>query len=161
MLISERNVCQWTSHFVKEEGAWQSDLVHGEVWKQIDWHERYVWRKEVTRAPYDGIWWTRYWFVGLCALHEDLVCIFLSFSDYFYKLFSVYNILNEGGLQMCCSPWNENLTLLVQIKFLNLFLYVSKKTNWKIYWSEQSFTGLKAEDQCSSWRLVLVGKTVS
>jgi len=23
--------------------------------------------------------------------------------------------------------------------------------NWKIYWSEQSFTGLGPEDRCSSW----------
>ena len=98
------------------------------------------------------------WFV--CFAWRFSLHYFLSFSDYFYKLFSVYNILNEGSLQTCCSPRNENLTLLVQIKFLNLFLYVSKKTNWKIYWPEQSFTGLKAEDRCSSWELVLVGKTV-
>jgi hypothetical protein len=25
--------------------------------------------------------------------------------------------------------------------------------NWKIYWSEQGFTGLGIENQCSSWRL--------
>jgi hypothetical protein len=47
---------------------------------------------------------------------------------------------------------NENLNLLVWIKFLNLFyIYINK--NWKIYWSEQSFTGLGLESQCSSWGL--------
>ena len=43
------------------------------------------------------------------------------------------------------SPQNENLNLLVQIKFLNLFLYSSLKINW----SEQSFPGLESEDLCS------------
>jgi hypothetical protein len=43
------------------------------------------------------------------------------------------------------SPQNENLNLLVRIKFLNLFLYSSLKINW----SEQSFTGLGSEDLCS------------
>ena len=38
-------------------------------------------------------------------------------------------------------PWNENLNFLVRIKFLKLFLFSSLK-NWKIYWSEQNFTGL-------------------
>jgi len=53
------------------------------------------------------------------------------------------------------SPWNENWNLLVRMKFLNLFyiymcgIYLNK--NWKIYWSEQSFTGLGTEDRCSSW----------
>ena len=41
------------------------------------------------------------------------------------------------------SPRNEKLKLLVRIKFLNLFLYSSLKRNWKIYWSEQSFTGIR------------------
>jgi hypothetical protein len=46
---------------------------------------------------------------------------------------------------------NENLNLLVQIKFLNLFLHNSLQKNWKIYWSKQSFTGLGQEERCSSW----------
>jgi hypothetical protein len=48
------------------------------------------------------------------------------------------------------SPRNENLNLLIRIKFLNLFLYSSKKKTEKIYWSEQRFTGLGLEDRCSS-----------
>jgi hypothetical protein len=28
------------------------------------------------------------------------------------------------------SPWNENLNLLIQIKFLNLFLYSFKQELW-------------------------------
>ena len=53
------------------------------------------------------------------------------------------------------SPRNENLNLLIRIKFLNLFLYSSKKKTEKIYWSEQRFTGLGLEDRCSSWGLIL------
>ena len=35
-----------------------------------------------------------------------------------------------------CSPWNENLNLLVQMHFLNLFLYISlSKKNYKNYWT--------------------------
>ena len=35
-----------------------------------------------------------------------------------------------------------------------IYLYiVLKKNNWKIYWSEQSFTGPGLEDRCSSWGL--------
>jgi len=30
-------------------------------------------------------------------------------------------------------------------------MYLNK--NWKIYWSEQSFTGLGSEDRWSSWGL--------
>jgi hypothetical protein len=42
-----------------------------------------------------------------------------------------------------CSPWYENLNLLVRIKFLkkNYVQNVVLNKNWKMYWSEQSFTG--------------------
>ena len=50
------------------------------------------------------------------------------------------------------SPQNENLNLLVWIKFLNLFLY-SSKGKLKNFWSEQNVTGLGPEDWCSSLRL--------
>jgi hypothetical protein len=44
---------------------------------------------------------------------------------------------------------------MVRIKFFNLFLYtyVVLNKDFKIYWSEQSFTGLVQEDLCSSWGL--------
>jgi len=53
------------------------------------------------------------------------------------------------------SPRNENLILLVQIRLLKLFLYtfVVLNKNWKMYWSEQSFTGFRPEDRCSLWGL--------
>ena len=54
-------------------------------------------------------------------------------------------------MQRVISPRNENFNVLVQIKFLNIFLYISKKKLKKIYWSKQSFTGLGPEDWCSSW----------
>jgi len=34
---------------------------------------------------------------------------------------------------------------------MNFYIVLNK--NWNIYWSEQSFTGLGPEDQCSSWWL--------
>jgi hypothetical protein len=48
------------------------------------------------------------------------------------------------------SPRHDNLTLLVRIKILNLFLFIALNKHGKIYWSEQSFTGLGPEDRRSS-----------
>ena len=56
-------------------------------------------------------------------------------------------------MQRVISPRNENFNVLVQIKFLNIFLYISKKKLKKIYWSKKSFTGLGLEDWCSLWGL--------
>ena len=53
---------------------------------------------------------------------------------------------------MKISPRNENLNLLVRSKFFNFFYIVLNK-NWKFYWSEQKFTGLRTEDRCSYWGL--------
>ena len=51
------------------------------------------------------------------------------------------------------SKWKFEFT--DRSKLLNLFLYSSKQTkNWKIYWYEQSFTGLGLEYRCSLWGLV-------
>ena len=61
----------------------------------------------------------------------------------------IFYLFNE---QSGCSPREKKLNLLVQIKFLNLFLY---NKNWKIYWPEQSFTGLGPDDRCSMWGLML------
>jgi hypothetical protein len=47
------------------------------------------------------------------------------------------------------SPRNENLNLLVRIKFLNLlYIHIYLNKNWKIYWSEQSLFGLGPENRC-------------
>ena len=35
-----------------------------------------------------------------------------------------------------------------------IYFYVVLNKNWKIYWSEQSFTGLWPKDWCSSWGLL-------
>jgi hypothetical protein len=54
---------------------------------------------------------------------------------------------------------NENLNLLALIKFLNLFFIYSLYLiyiNWKIYWSEQSFTDLGPEEWCSLWGLLQI-----
>ena len=56
------------------------------------------------------------------------------------------------------SPWNENLKLLVRIKFYSLFyiyiyIYIYLNKNWKIYWSKQSCISLGPEDWCSLWGL--------
>ena len=34
---------------------------------------------------------------------------------------------------------------------IQIYFYIILNKNWKIYWSEQSFTGLGPEDRCSSW----------
>jgi len=39
---------------------------------------------------------------------------------------------------------------------LNLFLYSSLKKTWKVYWSEQSFTGLGLDERCSLWGLLVI-----
>ena len=35
------------------------------------------------------------------------------------------------------------------------YIYIYLNKNWNIYWSEQSFTGLGTEDQCSLWGLII------
>jgi len=37
-----------------------------------------------------------------------------------------------------------------------IYFYINLNKNWKIYWSEQNFSGLGAKDRCSSWELHLV-----
>jgi len=59
---------------------------------------------------------------------------------------ALVNVLTNHNVII--SPRNENLDLLVRIKFYNFFSYISKQ-NLKIYWPEQSFTGLGQEDRCS------------
>jgi len=39
-------------------------------------------------------------------------------------------------------------------RLLGTSSYIVLNKNWKIYWSEQSFTGLGWEGQCSSWELI-------
>ena len=53
---------------------------------------------------------------------------------------TVLGAINIKGLG--ASLWNENLNLLVQIKFLNLFLYICLNKNWKVNWFEHSSAGL-------------------
>ena len=49
----------------------------------------------------------------------------------------------------------EKCDLLIQVAaWAGLTVYLNK--NWKIYWSEQCFTGLETEDQCSLWGLLLL-----
>jgi hypothetical protein len=43
--------------------------------------------------------------------------------------------------------WSESNSLI--------YFYIVLNKNIKIYWSEQSFTGLEPEDQCSSWGLFI------
>jgi hypothetical protein len=37
-----------------------------------------------------------------------------------------------------------------------IYFYINLNKNWKIYWSEQNFSGLGGKDRCSSWGLHLV-----
>ena len=58
------------------------------------------------------------------------------------------------------SPWNENLNLLIQsnslIYYIYIYIYIYLNKNWKMYWFEQSFTGLGLEDRCSWWGLISI-----
>ena len=49
------------------------------------------------------------------------------------------------------SPRNEYLIFSCPNQILEFISYLNE--NWKINWSEQSFTGLEWEDWCSSWGL--------
>jgi hypothetical protein len=59
-------------------------------------------------------------------------------------------IWNQRFLNLWCQTL-KYFNLLVRIKILHLFLYtgtfVYLNKNWKIDWSEQSFTGLGSEDR--------------
>jgi hypothetical protein len=89
-------------------------------------------------------------------------CVFairFSFTRMKHLAIWTVNLKKKVKKEISCSPWNENLNLLVCIKFLNLFLYtvhVVLLKKWKIYWSKQSFTGLGLEDRCSILRLQLI-----
>ena len=48
------------------------------------------------------------------------------------------------------SKWKFEFTGLNQSC---IYFYIVLNKNWKIYWSEQSFTGLGPENRCSSWGL--------
>jgi len=52
------------------------------------------------------------------------------------------------------SKWNFEFTGPIQIlEFIFIYMYVVLN-NWKIYWSEQSFTGFGPDDRCSLWGLL-------
>jgi hypothetical protein len=55
---------------------------------------------------------------------------------------------------MCIIEYKSSLNLPVRIKFLNLF-YIYLNKNWKVYWSEQSFTCLRLEDEYSPCELII------
>ena len=98
--------------------------------------------------------------VGICSLTAEQAalkitttkvkkCSMALNNNYSLTHFKYYSNVTQS------SKWNLNL--LVSIKFLNLFyiyIYIYLNKNRNIYWSEKSFTGLGAEDRCSSWGLV-------
>ena len=71
-----------------------------------------------------------------------------AWTQYKLFIFSQQTLYNNARKKNCgssfsYSPRNEKLNLLVRIYF-----YIVLNKNWKIYWSEQSFTGLGLKD-CS------------
>ena len=44
-------------------------------------------------------------------------------------------------------------------QILDLYTFVYMNKNWKNYWTEQSFTGLRLEDRWSLWGLVVIVRT--
>jgi hypothetical protein len=67
-----------------------------------------------------------------------------------------YWIQEAAGARGVREDSPPNLNLLVRIKFFKIILYIYLNKNWNIYWSKQSFTVLELEDQCSSWRLMVI-----
>ena len=84
-----------------------------------------------------------------------------------YKCLTLNIIKTCNSRLRCTNPQNENLNLLVGIKFFNLFIliyivyiYIYLNKNWKIYWSEQNVTCLGPEDRSSSWGLLYMLKYI-
>ena len=69
-------------------------------------------------------------------------------------LIIVFSSHSQRPNELFPRPRNENLNLLVRIKFLNLFFNRVLNNNGKIYLAIQSFTGLGLEDRCSSCTLI-------
>jgi hypothetical protein len=65
----------------------------------------------------------------------------------------IYDFLRKNiHLQNQSVKWKFEFTSPIQIlELIYTGIYLNK--TWKIYWSEQSFTGIGPEDQCSLWGL--------
>ena len=75
--------------------------------------------------------------------------MFLHFTDWLKVPISISHIT---VITNHSSKWKFEFTGLNQIlEFIFTCLVLNK--NWKMYWSEQSFTGLGPEDRCSTWGL--------
>ena len=73
---------------------------------------------------------------------------FVNGSLFVFKMQTLYKSLCymcKHHLILVSSPRSENWNLLVRFKIL-IYFYIVLNKNWKIYWSEQSFTGLRLED---------------
>ena len=70
----------------------------------------------------------------------DIICKYIEISvdDNFIPVFEMKTWIN----------WSKSNFWI----YLIYIIYLNK--NWKIYWCEQSFTGLGPEDRCSSWGLI-------
>jgi len=79
------------------------------------------------------------------------------FAWQFSVICTYYIYLNEGPRVYIVesltqsSNWKFEFTGPKQILEFILCIYLNK--NWKMYWFEQIFTGLRPEDRCSSWGL--------
>ena len=74
----------------------------------------------------------------------------------FFSMFPMIEQINFIFVNNVCilqsSKWKLEFTGPNQfLEFIYIYIYLNK--NWKIYWSEQSFTGLGSKDRCSSWGL--------
>ena len=81
-------------------------------------------------------------------------CWFLRIRTYFTikMIIHLINYIRKRWVIQQFSKWKFEFTGPNQILEFN-FIYRSSQINWKIYWSEQSFTGLGPENWCSSWGL--------
>ena len=66
---------------------------------------------------------------------------------------NLYDILT--WITLIYSPQNE-FWIYWSVSNSRIYYYIVLNKNWKIYWLEQSFTGVGPEVWCSSWGLILV-----
>ena len=55
------------------------------------------------------------------------------------------------------SKWKVEFTVSESNSWIYFIYIIYLNKNWKMYWLEQSFTGLGLEDKCSSWGLLYYG----
>ena len=78
----------------------------------------------------------------------------LTFDNNYHKITVIYNGgIQEGQLIPCQHVLEMKILSCWSVSNSWIHFYIVLNKNWKIYWSEQSFTGVGPEDRCLSWGL--------